>query len=395
MKKIIFTLAILIASISASTEKERDNGYKLIGLIAQGKTQEAIVLINEGVDFYAFNYNQYGQRRPMRVAALHDNLDIIKALLKAGDTFDQEEGQPGALEEAMWNHNYELTEFLVSKGANPLRIFYTDKSSVTLAVRDNLSQYIYMFVNYMSSKQKLQLYRYALNTNNDRILSYLASNIPLTANYTDKDGKLLKKLVFIPAFKVNYQDKKGRTAFMDTIEKENMKYISLLLQKGADLDLKDKKGVSARDMINETNNKALYLLIKNIASKQELDLINAAKEGNIKKVKEFLKHNLNLEATDVHGSTALIQASASNHPKVVSLLLQNEAQCNKKTSYGFTPLMIAGNSGSIDSARVLLEHKCYVNEKGKAEFRQHSTWTKNKFPEYFKFFEAYKTEHGL
>ena len=387
-KRLLILLFCTLSLLANPTQKERDNAFELLNAISQNQTQKAISLIKEGVDF-SYAHPDYGYRTPMRLAVAHDNRDVVNALFEAGYTFPKGSNRPTAIADAVWDANYEMAKLLVSHGADPVDYFYNDQSAVTIAVRDGLNLFVYMFIDHMDDAEKMVLAKYALETGNKRIFSYLVSNTTLTLKQA---GTTIR---YTPAFKVNYQDSDGRTILMYAVEREDFESISLLLSHGADLDIKDKNGISVRDIAEESNSRRLYDLIKNSSdSSDDLALIQAAKEGDTTKVKALLKKGPNLEATDEHGSTALIHASSQDHPEVVTLLLDAGARCDLKTSYGFTPLMIAGNSGAIASAKILLEHQCHLDKNGKPQFKDHNDWVRKEHPEYFKFLDEYKAAHG-
>lgn len=392
MKILIIALLAALTLFASTSDQKRENSYDLLQAITDNDTQKALSLIKKGIDFKS-RYPQFDYRTPMRRAVEFGNTKVVQALFDAGYTFPKGTNRPTPIVEAVWNKDYPMAELLMQHGADPLEIFYNDQSAVTIAVRDNMYTFIYMFVNYMSDAQKMELAKYALKTNNRRIYTFLVDNVPLTINFTNSNKPPIK---YIPDFDVNYQDENGRTVIMYAIEAENIDFSQMAYQKGAKLTLKDKNGVSALDLINETSNRTLYDLFSNAAHKpDDLKLINAVLNGDERQVKQLLKQHVNLETVDVHGSTALIHASAKNYANIVTLLLDAGAVCNVKTSYGFTPLMIAANNGSKESAKILFDHKCYINPQGKAEFKKHNAWARGQYPEFFHWYDAYKQAHGF
>jgi ankyrin repeat protein len=71
------------------------------------------------------------------------------------------------------------------------------------------------------------------------------------------------------------------------------------------------------------------------------NLIEAAKNGNVKKVKTFLAHGADINVKDKDGKTALIWAAYKGHRNVVKLLLAHGADINVKDKDGKTALIWA------------------------------------------------------
>ena len=55
--------------------------------------------------------------------------------------------------------------------------------------------------------------------------------------------------------------------------------------------------------------------------RRDLELVNAAMEGNLELVRQLLDEGVNVNAKDKHDVTALMAASTVGHTEVVKLLL--------------------------------------------------------------------------
>ncbi len=133
---------------------------------------------------------------------------------------------------------------------------------------------------------------------------------------------------------VNAKDKDGLTSLMVSISNGSIEIVQLLLARGADVNLIDDEGTTA--------------------------LIRAAQKGNSKIVQLLLDNNANVNAQNNKGTTALI-AAAHQKKGIVKLLLGYKADVNTTDKSGNTALMRAINLGTIDTVRVLLEKGASVN----------------------------------
>ena len=85
------------------------------------------------------------------------------------------------------------------------------------------------------------------------------------------------------------------------------------------------------------------------------DIHEAAKAGDLEKVKALLKDNPDLVfSKDTNGWTPLHFAADEGHKEVVAFLLVNKANINAKNNYEFTPLHLASMHGRMDVAELLL-----------------------------------------
>ena len=99
-------------------------------------------------------------------------------------------------------------------------------------------------------------------------------------------------------------------------------------------------------------------------SDKDVQLIQAAKDGNLPVVQALLEKGDNVNADDGHGITALMVASWNGHTEIVKSLLEKGADVNiKKTDSGVTPLFIASLQGHTEVVKLLLAAKADVNVK--------------------------------
>jgi hypothetical protein len=104
-------------------------------------------------------------------------------------------------------------------------------------------------------------------------------------------------------------------------------------------------------------------------------LMQAAQDGTADEIKKLLKKGANLEIKDQYGWTALMYAAATSnlavYPKTkidastLKALLAASADVNVSDSRGITPLMIAALDNKIEFVKLLLSKGTNVNAKTK------------------------------
>jgi ankyrin repeat protein len=91
-------------------------------------------------------------------------------------------------------------------------------------------------------------------------------------------------------------------------------------------------------------------------------LIEAAMEGDLIKVRQFIANGVDVNTSNRLGTTALMVASLWNREPIVSLLLSHGADMEaKENSSGCNALMFACLSGNRNLVNTILKHGAAVN----------------------------------
>jgi ankyrin repeat protein len=94
------------------------------------------------------------------------------------------------------------------------------------------------------------------------------------------------------------------------------------------------------------------------------EIHDAAKGGDLEKVKALLKDNSDLvNSKDDNGNTPLLWAATKGHKNVAALLLASKAEVNVSDNGGETPLFAAAAFDHKDVAELLLTNNARINAK--------------------------------
>lgn len=111
----------------------------------------------------------------------------------------------------------------------------------------------------------------------------------------------------------------------------------------------------------------LLLSVSTISyAKYEMDLIRAARNGDILEVRSLLNMGVDVDAKDNNGETALITASSpyQGNIAIIETLIKRGANINAKNNDGWTALMIASSYiGNINIVKLLLINGADVNAR--------------------------------
>jgi serine/threonine-protein phosphatase 6 regulatory ankyrin repeat subunit B len=162
----------------------------------------------------------------------------------------------------------------------------------------------------------------------------------------------------------------GATALMMASQKGHMEIATMLVDNGANLNLKSNNGETALMVASANGRTKVVKLLLDKGADFELQnslgttsLIMASQNGNFETVKLLLDRGTNLDLQANNGATALMLASQEGHLEVVNLLIEKGAKLDLQANNGATALMLASQYGHEEVVSSLLEKGANPNLK--------------------------------
>ncbi len=353
MRQVFGIAALVFALIGAGpvTAQGAITDAAFLELCANGTEEEVRQALNSGANIAA--QDEQGMTVLMRYAA-RSNVDsaMMEELLKTADKINKGRPwyRPGktvninagnkdgvtALMFAVKNGSLEVVQALLNAGAD---ISIKDKEGMTalmFAARDNAKPEV------------------------------MKTLLKAAAKFNKKGlwqrGK--SKLGFKPV-DINDGNKKGITVLMFAAQKSGHEVVKMLLDAGADVNVKDKHNKTALEYAKERESAQEVVKMLHDAQQARTDVVfpRFCAQGKKEEVEQALKFGANIAAQDVQGKTALMFAAENNSPDVVQVLLDNGADVNDKDKQDMTALMYAAGKNSLEVVRILLNAKADVSIK--------------------------------
>jgi len=171
----------------------------------------------------------------------------------------------------------------------------------------------------------------------------------------------------------NVTDEKGNTALIAAAKKGHQEIVTILLEKGADIESRDSK-FGATPLIwaairGQTDTVKLLLqkgaAISAVEEKNGMNaIILAAIKGNNEIIEVLLENGADVSAGDKDGRTPLMWAAHHDHTNTVTFLLDKGADLEAKDSKaGVNALMSAATTNSVETIKVLLDHGAEIDAR--------------------------------
>ncbi len=156
-----------------------------------------------------------------------------------------------------------------------------------------------------------------------------------------------------------------------TRSSHQMAIVRLLVQRGAIAKLKNSAGESPLALGMKSGNQTLLkMLMMAKGDKPAMptekagpeELIDAAAEGNLGRIKRLLNKGANVNHRDSRGCTAVLRAAGAGHPTIVTSLIAAGADINLPANNGTTPLGAAVMGNHREIVRLLVERGANVDQ---------------------------------
>ena len=206
------------------------------------------------------------------------------------------------------------------------------------------------------------------------LLKNIACSDKITPQGIKNIGNLLKKLIE-KGFNLNDPDKEP--ALYQAVQNKNIEFTKLLLEIGANPNLKCSMATSYKDYIplnaaveNKDIEMVKLLLEKgadvNMRNKEsDTPLVKAIKNKDTEMVKLLLEKGADINKGSDEIQTPLNAAIENKDTEMVKLLLEKGADINKEGKYSKTPLKVAIDNKDTEMVKLLLEKGADVNIKNK------------------------------
>ena len=365
----------------------RSEDMQLMEAIENNNLESVRMLVSRGANI---NYRGQHVETPLIKAMLCDDSRICRVLLDAGAEVNLATiNGYSPLTFACLQNNFEFVRMLcghhadislrTQEGWTPL-ILASTNSSVFFDNMDhpffhNLIEIVFKYAHYHPDFNPVHIVNLLLDCGADPNESNIFGTTSLMAAASMANYPILKSLL-VRKTAIDLQDTEGKTALMyaviSTIEELidsliHMRLVShtvqlsdfmtpqmlaqikpqfepqkelcvnYLINNGADIRAKDKKGISI--------------------------LTHAARTGNVNVVKNLVGNGANVHVKSPRGITPLYAAAINGHNDVVEFILSQGADIDVKLNDGETPLMAAVWNGQVETVALLINKGADVNAK--------------------------------
>ncbi|WP_353271021.1 ankyrin repeat domain-containing protein [Wolbachia endosymbiont (group A) of Hedychridium roseum] len=305
---------LLCDDYNANIEAQDNFGYTPIFFATQSGKLNVVSLVL----YYGANINaqdMYGST-PLHYAAQEGNLGMIQLLLSRCariELLDRNGWTPilFAARESKWN----AVELLVSKGAKFNNEITYQGTPLHFAVREG-------------------------NLDTVKFLIDKGANIESQDDYNKKPLHL--------AVRVNRLD-----------------IVKFLLDKHANIEARDMDGDVPLELAIQSGYKDIEEVLRQAQLDLDKELLNAAKSGDLDKVKECIKRGAYINTKSSNGRTSLHWAAFEGCLPGVEYLIKEVADINAKDNTSRTPLHYAARNGHLDVVKYLIEEGADFEVKDK------------------------------
>lgn len=218
----------------------------------------------------------------------------------------------------------------------------------------------------------LEVGTYRLKIEANGFEQFVVNDLNLSVgNKESRDVKLENAIYLRGEIAIFYENK-----LVEAIAQDNIEQVEKLILSGSDVNAKDKNwGLTSLQMATSRNNLEIVKLLLNAGANPNLRdesgqtaLMMTNENSSIELIQDLLKAGADVNAQDDEGETALMTAAQSANLVIMQELLNAGANVNAQTDNGQTALMMIverASDKSVDAVHLLVSAGANVNARNK------------------------------
>lgn len=247
------------------------------------------------------------------------------------------------------------------------------KKAKKLGVSMMLAFSLYSYSFALDNSMEVEYINAVKNNNMPKVVNILSEGLDVNVKEEKTGWTALHYAVYYGYYKtakyllenganVNLKNRKGETPLHLAVKKGNVRMVKLLLEYGAEMDIKDAYGKMAIDYAKDER---IEELLSEDLSDEDIainKLFSAVKSCNVNKTKKVLK-DLNLNIQNNEGKTPIFYAVEKCDTKFLKFLINKGANVNAEDDNGLTPLYYAIMKKDLNKVKVLVESGAVIDIK--------------------------------
>lgn len=343
--KSIFYCLSLIALLSFPLQGENSPDTSIMDAVAEGNADKVQRLITEGRDINAANSRG---NTALMVAAQRDNAELVELLLKNRANPDAKDKYGWtALIAAARAGRTEVARVLLQNGADHS---ITDKDGKTALLHA---------IDMARTEMVTMLQEFGANPRKQGTKEVSATETAIRQGRTEALEPLLAK------GGINQKNAAGMTPLMIAVRADRKDMVRLLLEKGADINVKDYAGKTAffYSIHKKVRTPIFDMLLEKGAEYDITDnsgmtsLMQAVQSGNVEIAGLMIEKGVDINARKKDELTAIHIAASQGNKEMMNFLISKGASLTVRDKDSNLPLMISLMRNHVDSARLLYEAK--------------------------------------
>lgn len=344
--------------------------------------------------------DQENTKEPVLFIAAKDNLaPIVKFLLRNGAKIDPGETNYNALQVAAMSGAFEAAEVFIEFGADVNKPGFADTTALMLAAHSGndklvsllLSKGALIDVKDTSNRTAIDWAVSARKLETTKLLLSKMTSVPLLTRFlatsydfrtTRPAYRIILELIFskISKDEINaIEHISGDTLLIRATKSQLPFAVAMLLERGAEMNLRNGRGVTALQIARELNNLEIAnLLTKKGAAeptekeKQALELDKAlyaaVARDDIDGIKKALNRGASLDYRDDASVSTLERLIVRCNPKVLAILRDEDIHLGVSPAFYTSILNLAVQVSCLEFVKRLVNSKVFADLSDKDEF---------------------------
>ena len=354
-------LKLLLEAEKLTEKVDMFDKWKILNIAIKKENIKIVEILLNYIDSSIYHLEDKEGRTIVMIAAIKGDVDLLKLLIDGKESdevnlnaVNKKDGKMALIYAIELGH-FDIVKFLMDSGIDINIQDWSGKTALMHAVKNEYNEIVQWLISEGANPNIISIY----------------GETPLILAAENENIDIMNTLFNQKILDIDMKNQSGKTALICAVIKNKEKSVKELINKGADIYIRDDKNYTPIMYAVENNN--FNIVDQLMKAENNLSMIKNGQArgfvGNeMSKYVQWFNEDLNKQDISKRGNNeysysleALMLAIKNRNKNMVKFLAKQGVDINKQLEAGITPLMYEVVNGNVDTVQILLDNQAIID----------------------------------